>query len=178
MEYDGCIDRYGCTEKVAGEEVRIPRRKKAGWMQLMRDYGCGWLRACREGDVTRTQIGSGGVRKQLDCVIMHHESKCGVTYVSGRRQRSWDHYPLILEVNGVQQKKWGLSTTSGARGFPIGKDEIRSFREAALPTGDEAAWKASTGAGGLERVLERIEDAVGKTKATTSSTRRKRRTGT
>ena len=55
----------------------------------------------------------------------------------------------------VHQKEWGLSTTSGkegwAGGFPIGKDEIRSFREAALPIGDEAAWKASTDAGGLER---------------------------
>ena len=125
-------------------------------MQLVRNYGCGWLRACQEGDVTRTAIGGGGVRKQLDYVIGHHESKCDVTNLSGRRQRSWDHCPLILKVNGVQQKEWGLSTTSGkegwARGFPIGKDEIRSFREAALPIGDEAAWKASTDAGGLEHV--------------------------
>ena len=36
-----------------------------------------------------------------------------------------------------------------------------------LPIGDEAAWKASTHAGGLERVRERIEEAVGKTKAST-----------
>ena len=53
-------------------------------------------------------------------------------------------------------KEWRLSTTSGkegwARGFPIGKDEIRSFRDSALPIGDEAAWKASTDAGRLERV--------------------------
>ena len=86
MEYDDCIDRYGCTEKFAGEEVRITRRKKARWMQLMRDYGCGWLRACREGDVTRTAIGCGGVRKKLDYVIGHHELMCDVTYLSGRRQ--------------------------------------------------------------------------------------------
>ena len=123
------IDWYGIYGPKCEDVVTY--EKKLWWPQLLRDFDCTvtstWVDAENLAEChTWRAWGSRVRKKQLDYVMVPRDLVVKTWYLNKTRIRTWDHYPVVVKIEGREmrvrkgKKEWaGLDPSIGRCGEDI-----------------------------------------------------------